>query len=197
MSQRGKCTGQDGRTNKIQRANLDGSNVEDLISGLDGPSGIALGIPPQLPPTPTNQPPIFEGKIANITATVGVALSPVTLPPATDPEGETVNYSLAPTLPAGLQFNSATRLLSGTPTAAMAAATYTYTASDGINSTSLTFEITVTADSAPTFGGQTIAPISATVGTAIAPIFLPEATDCRWQSYHVFADTGTARWLVV
>ena len=35
----------DGGNNKIQRANLDGSNVEDLItSGLTKPLGIALDV---------------------------------------------------------------------------------------------------------------------------------------------------------
>ena len=36
---------------KIQRANLDGSNVEDLITGLNVPDGIALGIPSQAIPS--------------------------------------------------------------------------------------------------------------------------------------------------
>jgi low density lipoprotein receptor-related protein 5/6 len=31
-------------TNKIQRANLDGSNVTDLITGLNNPRGIALNL---------------------------------------------------------------------------------------------------------------------------------------------------------
>ena len=36
---------------KIQRANLHGSNVEDIITGLDFPRSIALGIPTQTPPS--------------------------------------------------------------------------------------------------------------------------------------------------
>ena len=32
----------DARARKIQRANLDGSNVEDLVTGLGEPRGIAL-----------------------------------------------------------------------------------------------------------------------------------------------------------
>ena len=42
-----------GYTNvKIQRANLDGSNIQDLITGLGEPGGIALGITSQaIPPT--------------------------------------------------------------------------------------------------------------------------------------------------
>ena len=35
----------DRRTDKIQRANLDGSNIEDLVTqGLSGPAGIALDV---------------------------------------------------------------------------------------------------------------------------------------------------------
>ena len=46
-------------TAKIQRANLDGSNVQDLVTtGLDRPNGIALGPPSQtLPPTSSGQAP--------------------------------------------------------------------------------------------------------------------------------------------
>ncbi len=36
---------------KIQRANLDGSNVEDVITGLNVPDGIALGIPAEVVPS--------------------------------------------------------------------------------------------------------------------------------------------------
>ena len=34
----------DAGTNKIQRANLDGSNVTDLVTGLSTPYGIALDL---------------------------------------------------------------------------------------------------------------------------------------------------------
>ena len=37
---------------KIQRANLDGSNVEDLVIELREPAGIALGIPATHQPAP-------------------------------------------------------------------------------------------------------------------------------------------------
>ena len=37
---------------KIQRANLDGSNVEDIVTGLDEPESIALAIPAAQQPTP-------------------------------------------------------------------------------------------------------------------------------------------------
>ena len=38
-------SGTDYVTDKIQRANLDGSAVEDLVTGLSGPYGIALDLP--------------------------------------------------------------------------------------------------------------------------------------------------------
>ena len=42
----GKMYWTDRGTDKIQRADLDGSNVEDLVtSGLSGPFGIALDLP--------------------------------------------------------------------------------------------------------------------------------------------------------
>ena len=41
----GKMYWTDSEADKIQRANLDGSNVEDLVTtGLSNPFGIALGI---------------------------------------------------------------------------------------------------------------------------------------------------------
>ena len=47
-----RCIGQILSRKKIQRANLDGSNIEDLVTGLEWPADIALGIPAQtLPPT--------------------------------------------------------------------------------------------------------------------------------------------------
>ena len=43
MGDAARCTGRDGGTAKIQRANLDGSQVEDLITtGLSRPEGLAL-----------------------------------------------------------------------------------------------------------------------------------------------------------
>ncbi len=48
------------RTDKIQRANLDGSNIEDLVTqGLDGPSGIAIAMSSLVNPT-TEEPTIAK-----------------------------------------------------------------------------------------------------------------------------------------
>ena len=53
----------------------------------------------------------------------------LTLPAATGGDG-TLMYSLSPSPPAGLSFNTSTRKLSGTPTGSQAATTYTYTVTD-------------------------------------------------------------------
>ncbi len=59
----------------------------------------------------------------------GVSISPVELPEAL---GGTApyTYTLTPAVPAGLEFDDNTRILSGTPTAGFALTTYTYTATD-------------------------------------------------------------------
>ena len=71
-----------------------------------------------------------------------------TLPEASGSDGA-LTYSISPPLPAGLTFDAATRVLSGTPTTPQAATLYTYTATDGDaeepGSASLTFRITVEA----------------------------------------------------
>ena len=108
--------------------------------------------PPTVVPTqpvdPANNSPTFgDASIASIGATVGMAITGVTLPAATDPDvGDTLYYSLSPTLPAGITFNANTRYLSGTPAVASRLTTYTYTVSDrrvGGKSASLQFQIQV------------------------------------------------------
>ena len=93
------------------------------------------------------------------TYTQGAAIMPLTLPAVeTDGNGATT-YTLTP--PAGLSFDPATRVLTGTPTAVAAAADYTYTAADGDTNTmptdtaTLTFSITVNApDTSPAFAAN-------------------------------------------
>ena len=57
------------------------------------------------------------------------AIGTLSLPAATSGNGP-LTYALTPALPAGLRFDAATRTLSGTPTGARPATTYTYTATD-------------------------------------------------------------------
>lgn len=57
--------------------------------------------------------------------------------------GTVTSYSISPALPAGLNFNTTTGVISGTPTEASAAANYVVTASNGAGSTTATINITV------------------------------------------------------
>ncbi len=122
------------------------------------------------------QPTFGDASIANQMLTVGRAMPALTLPVAS---GAGITYSLTPALPAGLAFTPATRVLSGTPTTAMAATTFTYTATNSAGSAMLTFTLTVApvAPVAPTFAaGTVIANQILTVGVAMPAIELPMAT---------------------
>ena len=73
---------------------------------------------------------------------VDAAITTLTLPEATGGSG-TITYSLSPDLPAGLSFDATERTISGTPTETSDYATYTYTATDGTDTASLSFTIEI------------------------------------------------------
>ncbi len=102
--------------------------------------------------------PLFRASIANQTYTAGNAITALTLPTAlSGPRSvpSTNTYTLAP-LPAGLAFDSASRILSGTPTSAGTFnLTYTATNEDG-DTDSLAFTITAAANNAPTSSGLAV-----------------------------------------
>ncbi len=85
----------------------------------------------------------------------------LTLPQATGGNG-TLNYSITPALPSGLNFNSNTREITGTPDTPTSRRTYTYKVTDSDSDTddgdsdSITFSITIEANQEPSFGGQSI-----------------------------------------
>ena len=120
-----------------------------------------------------------DAAIADQTYAVGTAIADWVLPEAADGDGE-LTYSVS-TLPAGLEFDAATRTLAGTPTEATdGAVEVTYTVMDADDDTgTLTFSITIAAEGTlPVFAGD--AAINAqvyTVGTAITDWVLPEAAD--------------------
>ena len=73
------------------------------------------------------------------------ALAPLTFPAASGGEGE-LNYGLAPSLPAGLSFDLATRVLWGSPATPQSATVYTYTATDANgDAATVSFSVTVKA----------------------------------------------------
>jgi hypothetical protein len=128
------------------------------VSVSDGNSG-SDSIDVTINITNVNEAPAFASgaSISNISATKDTAITSVTLPQATDPDANTtLTYTLTPALPAGLTFTASTRALAGTPTATKASTTYTYKASDGTLSSTLTFTIQVSApaNNAPAFAAD-------------------------------------------
>jgi alpha-tubulin suppressor-like RCC1 family protein len=81
--------------------------------------------------------------------TVGI---PITANTPSSSGGSVTSYSVSPALPAGLTLNTATGVLSGTPTAAIPAAVYTVTASNSGGSATVGLSITVSAAVAPPSG---------------------------------------------
>ena len=66
----GKVYWVDPYNKKIQRANFDGTGIEDLVTtGLDTPWGIALALPPSPPPPPNQRPVANAGSDQTVEAT--------------------------------------------------------------------------------------------------------------------------------
>ena len=96
-----------------------------------------------MPDDPMMDPLAFaDGAMINdVASTAGTAVSAMELPAASGGEGD-ITYSVSD-LPAGLSFDAATRMISGTPEAE-GITEVTYTATDGAGATvTLTFSITV------------------------------------------------------
>ena len=123
--------------------------------------------------------PVLSGGINDQRYSTVAAIEPVTLPIATGGNGP-LRYSIAPELPAGLSFDDATRVLSGTATSA-GTDTFTYTAHDtdsniaDSDAAALDFMIQVTTPL--TFGSDPVLPSALTflVDEAVN-ITLPDAT---------------------
>ena len=96
--------------------------------------------------TPQDRAPSFgDATVADRSFTQDAAITAFTLPEATGGDGA-LSYALTPVLPAGLALDMATHEVSGTPTAALAATSYSWTATDEDgDSASLSFTIEVLA----------------------------------------------------
>ena len=168
-----------GSTGRIWSMNFDGSDRSRLVNAGSGFFwDIALYLPGQQAPRPRppTQPPTFRlGAVADQTFTVGEAVD-LTLPTATGGTSP-YTYTLSP-IPVGLRFDTATRVLSGTPTTATRATQTTYIATDANRRTaSQTFRITVTGPPATeiVFIPPEIADQTFIVGEAV-DLTLPTAT---------------------
>ena len=132
-------------------------------------------------PGTTDSQPSFATRVGNQSYQAGTAISPLTLPAASGGDGS-LAYSLSPGVP-GLSFNAATRVLSGTPTAA---GTYnmTYTARDADGDlATLTFVVTVATTQ------------MTTIDLVVAEVTASDATPASGQSFDLTATTsnrGTA-----
>ena len=99
------------------------------------------------------------------TYTKGMAIAPNA---PTSGGGPVVSYSIAPALPAGLGFSTATGVISGTPTALAATASYTVTATNSVGNATVALSITVN-DVAPSGLSYSANPVTYDRGTAITP----------------------------
>jgi len=110
-------------TYTVTASNAGGSSTASITITCNNPP------PPNISYTPSSN-----------TFTTGVAIS--TWTPANS-GGPVVTWSVSPSLPAGLSFNTGTGAITGTPTTITATATYTVTATNAGGSGSTTITITV------------------------------------------------------
>ncbi len=117
--------------------------LNGMSAGLTVESGTITIADGMMPDDPMMDPLAFaDGAMINdVASTAGTAVSAMELPAASGGEGD-ITYSVSD-LPAGLSFDAATRMISGTPEAE-GTTEVTYTATDGAGATvTLTFSITV------------------------------------------------------
>lgn len=133
-------------------------------------SKLILAVAPT--PTPTLWPSAQE-----ILGTKGVELSASSELEATNfGSGVTVTYAISPALPAGLNFNTATGAVSGTPTETLAKKTFTITGSDGGNTATATLTLTVQPPPTITPEDQTVTGLVGTPIPATQPYIFAHLT---------------------
>ena len=109
----------------------------------------------------------------NLAYTVNTAIDTLELPAATGGVG-TITYALTGTLPAGLAFDTGTRVLSGTPNTAGGPTTLTYTATD-MDTPAVTVTQTFTITVSTGLALPTQDNLVYTANTLIDPVTLPQA----------------------
>lgn len=108
---------------------------------------------------------------SSVTLTETVLLAPFT--PVTASGGApTLTYSISPSLPTGLNFNTVSGQITGTPTGPMAATSYTVTVTDSVAQTSSkTFSLTINA--LPTLNSTLLVPASSLTNNLAVTAFIP------------------------
>jgi sugar lactone lactonase YvrE len=101
-----------------------------------------------------------------VSGAVGVAMSSITV---SNSGGVATSYSISPSLPNGLLFDTLSGTISGTPLALLDQTTFTITATNSAGSTSTTISLTIN-NSAPTSLISSPTALSAALGTMIIPI---------------------------
>ena len=105
---------------------------------------------------------------SSFTLTKGTAMATVT---PTASGGTIASWSVSPTLPAGLSFNTANGTISGTPTTVTTSATYTVTATNagGSSTATLTIQVNDIAPSAITYSPSSLTLTKGTTMTTAVP----------------------------
>ncbi len=147
-----------------------------VYSGIGGCDSVSL-YSNSLSATPISAVPALDGTIADQVYIEQSAITDLVLPAGTGGNSP-LTYSLTPALPQGLSVNLATRTLSGTPTVAQAATTYTWKVEDGDGDTDEEeFTITVLADESPQLPATPPIPDQSYIeGVQITALVLPAAT---------------------
>ncbi|MBB3054941.1 putative Ig domain-containing protein [Mucilaginibacter gotjawali] len=130
--------------------------------------------------TVTPYPPNISYSPSTNIYTVGTAITPLT---PTNTGGADTIYTVGPSLPAGLSFDTYAGTISGTPTAASPATTYTISGSNDGGSSTTTVTISCVVPSPPAIS-YSPATNTYTVGTAITPL-TPANTGGAAVSYSI------------
>jgi Putative Ig domain len=100
----------------------------------------------------------YTSPVTAVVSTAITSLSPTV-------SGTVTSYSVSPALPGGLALDTSSGVISGTPTATAAQATYTVTATNASGNTS--FDLSLTVNPAAPSGLSYTSPVQETVGIAI------------------------------
>ena len=137
--------------------------------------------------------PIISISAATVTATVGSAITDITIDSTTGGGGAVVSYGIAPDIGNGLLFDANTGTISGAPTAAANEISYIITATNSGGTATATVAITVNAAAvAAPIISISAATVTATVGSAIADITIDSTTGGGGAvvSYGIAPDIG-------